>query len=221
MEENGNKKNDGTTVWDAHRLVREYVKIAWMVNDSIPLEELPLDNQVKVRRVASVICAYLGIESDKEEAFDVISKVFSSIDNREVLAKSEISELDEAAIKQSLCQMTKEVWRIEHMLTHFVMNEDREQLIDVLLRFRIATEELENTFSGVMEARTGAYVGINAVQDLYHPLLKECNDKVDDVIVLLLGKTFHRSFTERELIEQHNYPSTTDEELVEWMIDNF
>lgn len=51
--------------------------------------------------------------------------------------------------------------------------------------------------------------------------MKEYNDKVDDVIVLLLGKTFYRSFTERELIEQHNYPSTTDKELLEWMIDNF
>lgn len=183
MEHNDNKNNDSTAVWDAYRLVREYVKIAWMVNDSVPFEELPLANQVKVRRVASVICAYLGIESDDEAAFDVISRVFSSIDNRETLVKSGISEHDEAAIKQSLCQMAKESWRMEHMLKHFEMDEDREQLLDVLLRYRIATEELENTFSGVIEARTGAYVGINAVQDLYHPLLKECNDKVDDVIL--------------------------------------
>lgn len=110
---------------------------------------------------------------------------------------------------------------MEHMLKHFEMADDREQLFDVLLRYRIATEELENTFSGVLEARTGAYIGVNVLQGLYHPLLKEYNDKVDDVIVLLLGKTFHRSFTERELIEQHNYPSTTDKELLEWMIDNF
>lgn len=43
------------------------------------------------------------------------------------------------------------------MLKHFEMAADREQLLDVLLRYRIATEELENTFSGVLEARTGAY----------------------------------------------------------------
>lgn len=207
--------------WDAHRLVREYVKVAWMVNGSTPFSELPLNNQVKVQRVASVVCAYLGIESSDVEAFDVICRVFTTIDNREVLVKSEVSADDEATIKQSLCLMSKEPWRMEHMLKHFEMAADREQLLDVLLRYRIATEELENTFFGVLEARTGAYIGINVLQGLYHPLLKEYNDKVDDVIVLLLGKTFYRSFTERELIEQHNYPSTTDKELLEWMIDNF
>lgn len=219
MEQNGNMNDN--SCWDAHRLVREYVKIAWIMNDSIPFDELPLDNHVKIRRVASVISAYLGVDTSDADAFDTISKVFSTIDNRDVLAKSEISSEDEATIKLSLCQMSKEAWRMEHMLKHFEMAEDREQLLDVLLRYRIATEELENTFSGVLEARTGAYVGINAVQDLYQPLLKECNEKVDDVIVLLLGKTFHRSFTERELIEQYNYPSTTDKELLDWMIDNF
>ena len=220
MEHNGKKMNVGTTIWDAHRLVKEYVKIAWMANDSIPFEKLPWDNQVKVQRVASGISAYLGITLSDAETFDVIGMVFSSFDNREVLAQSEISNLDVTVIKQSLCRMSKETWRMEHMLKHFKMDTDREQLLDVLLRYRIATEELENTFSGVLEARTGAYVGINAVQDLYHPLLQKCNDKVDDVIVLLLGRTFHGSFTERELIERHNYPSTTDSELLNWRIDN-
>lgn len=94
--------------WDAHRLVREYVKVAWMVNGSTPFSELPLNNQVKVQRVASVVCAYLGIESSDVEAFDVICRVFTTIDNREVLVKSEVSADDEATIKQSLCLMSKE-----------------------------------------------------------------------------------------------------------------
>lgn len=220
MEE-GNNKMVGTAVWDARRLVREYVKIAWMANDSIPFDELPWDNQIRVKRVAAVICAYLDIMSDDGDAFELIGRVFSSFDNSEVLKRSEISEQDETAIKQLLCQMSKEAWRMEHRLKSFEMDNDRGQLLDVLLRYRIATEELENTFSGVLESRIGAYIGINAVKDLYHPLLHECNDKVDDVIVLLLGKTFQRSFTERELIEKYNYPSTTDEELLDWRIDNF
>lgn len=59
MKQNGNKTNSGTTIWDAYRLAREYVKIAWMANDSIPSEKLSWDNQIRVRRVALVICAYL------------------------------------------------------------------------------------------------------------------------------------------------------------------
>lgn len=106
------------------------------------------------------------------------------------------------------------------MLKSFSVEKDREQLLGVLLRYRIAVEELENTFSGVLEARTGAYIGINALQDLYHPMLQACNDKVDELIVLLLGDSFKKSFEERELIEKCNYPTATDEELLEWRINN-
>ena len=119
-----------------------------------------------------------------------------------------------------LSRMANESWRIEHLLKKFDIQTDREQLLGVLLRYRIATEELVNTFSGVQEARTGAYIGINALQSLYHPVLEECNDRVDDLIVLLLGKTFKKTFAERELIEKFNYPSVTDEELLDWRINN-
>lgn len=45
---------------DAYKLVREYVGIAWMLNFSEQHENLPWDNQVRVQRVASAICAFLS-----------------------------------------------------------------------------------------------------------------------------------------------------------------
>lgn len=122
--------------------------------------------------------------------------------------------------KKKLCEVSDESWRMEHLLKQFQLNEDREQLLNVLLRYRIATEELENTFSGTLEARTGAYIGTKALQGLYNSKLQECNRRVDDMIVLLLGSTFKRTFTERELIEHYNYPTTTDDELLDWQTDN-
>jgi hypothetical protein len=68
--------------------------------------------------------------------------------------------------------------------------------------------------------RTGAYIGTKALQGLYNSKLQECNRRVDDMIVLLLGSTFKRTFTERELIEHYNYPTTTDDELLDWRTDN-
>lgn len=62
--------------WNAHRLVNEYVKIAWMVNDTVPFKNLPWDNQVRILRVTSVIRAYLGLESCMFEPFDIIGSVF-------------------------------------------------------------------------------------------------------------------------------------------------
>ena len=96
----------------------------------------------------------------------------------------------------------------------------REVLLVSFFIFARFVFAIINTFSGVLEARTGAYIGINALQDLYHPMLQACNDKVDELIVLLLGDSFKKSFEERELIEKCNYPTATDEELLEWRINN-
>ena len=206
--------------WDAYKLVREYVGIAWMLNFSEQLENLPWDNQVRVRRVASAICAFLSKDANAIKPYDVISMVFSNYENKEVLNQSRVNDSDKTKIQSILCKMSNEKWRMEHLLKSFSVDNDREQLLGVLLRYRIAVEELENTFSGVQEARTGAYIGINALQDLYHPMLRVCNDKVDELIVLLLGDSFKKSFEERELIETFNYPTATDEELLEWRINN-
>ena len=194
--------------------------IAWMLNFSEQLENLPWDNQVRVQRVASAICAFLSKDAVAIKPYDAISMVFSNYENKEVLKESQVSESDRSKIKSILCQMSHERWRMEHLLKSFSVDNDREQLLGVLLRYRIAVEELENTFSSVLEARTGAYIGINALQDLYHPMLQACNDKVDELIVLLLGDSFKKSFEERELIEKCNYPTATDEELLEWRINN-
>lgn len=212
--------NSISTVWDVHRLVREYINIAWMLNFSSQFEDLPWDNQVRVRRVAAVLCACLSLDTMNNKPYDVIGSVFSNYENKEVLDNSEISTEDASRIKAMLSQMANGSWRIEHLLKKFDIQTDREQLLGVLLRYRIATEELVNTFSGVQEARTGAYIGINALQSLYHPVLEEYNDRVDDLIVLLLGKTFQKTFAVRELIEKYNYPSVTDEELLDWRINN-
>lgn len=212
--------NSISTVWDVHRLVREYINIAWMLNFSAQFEDLPWDNQVRVRRVAAVLCACLSLDTMNNKPYDVIGSVFSNYENKEVLENSEISTEDASRIKAMLSQMANGSWRIEHLLKKFDIQTDREQLLGVLLRYRIATEELVNTFSGVQEARTGAYIGINALQSLYHPVLEEYNDRVDDLIVLLLGKTFQKTFAVRELIEKYNYPSVTDEELLDWRINN-
>ncbi|MCW4141859.1 hypothetical protein [Segatella copri] len=217
VEYNSKGKNG---LWDANRLVREYIGIAWMTNDSIPFQKLPWDSQVRIRRVAAVIGAYLANNQKESDPFDVISSVFSNFDNRKVLSESNVDVSDFEQLKKKLCEVSDESWRMEHMLKQFQLNEDREQLLNVLLRYRIATEELENTFSGILEARTGAYIGTKALQGLYNSKLQECNRRVDDMIVLLLGSTFKRTFTERELIEHYNYPATTDDELLDWQTDN-
>ena len=199
----------GCASWNAHRLVNEYVKIAWMVNDTVPFKNLPWDNQVRILRVTSVIRAYLGLESCMFEPFDIIGSVFLNSENKDVLSHSEFSNADLTLLKQKLCQTTEEKWKMEHLLKHFQTD-----------RYRIAIEDFENMLSVKLDKRTGTYIGINVVQNLYHPEINNCNNIMDDMIVLLLGNTFKRAFTERELIERFDYPIITDRELFEWRINN-
>ena len=80
--------------WDANRLVREYIGIAWMTNDSIPFQKLPWDCQVRIRRVAAVISGYLDYNLKESDPFEIISLVFSNFDNRKVLSESNIDVSD-------------------------------------------------------------------------------------------------------------------------------
>lgn len=151
---------------------------------------------------------------------NIIENQTINSENKDVLSHSEFSNADLTLLKQKLCQTTEEKWKMEHLLKHFQTDSDREQLLTILLRYRIAIEDFENMLSVKLDKRTGTYIGINVVQNLYHPEINNCNNIMDDMIVLLLGNTFKRAFTERELIERFDYPIITDRELFEWRINN-
>ena len=119
VEYNSKGKNGS---WDANRLVREYIGIAWMTNDSIPFQKLPWDSQVRIRRVAAVIGAYLDNNQKESDPFDVISSVFSNFDNRKVLSESNIDVSDFERLKKKLCEVADESWRMEHMLKQFQLS---------------------------------------------------------------------------------------------------
>ena len=206
--------------WDAQRLVKEYMKVAWMANDNIPFENIPLGNQIRLQRVASTICAFMNWEYKKDKTLEIINCVFDCYGNKEVHERSKVSDQKLARLKTMLCESSAEDWKTEHLLKQFNINSDREQMMRMLVRYRISAEDLLGTFSGVIEARVGSYIGIQAVRDIYNPVLLECNNKIDNMIVILLGDCFDKSFTERELIERYNYPTMTDSELLDWEIDN-
>ena len=207
--------------WNALRLVKEYMKVAWMTNDTIPYKDIPLSNQIRLQRVASVVCAYLGETYNVEETIEIINRVFDCYENRMLLEHSSIDEENLTHLKQMLCECSEDGWKIEHLLKKFDIKKDRGQLMRMLIRFRIGTEDLLEMFSGVIEARVGGYIGIQTVRALYNPVINENNDKVDEMLAILLGNKFSQTFTERELIENYNYPLMSDKELLDLEIENY
>ena len=45
--------------------------------------------------------------------------------------------------------------------------------------------------------------------------IKECARQLDEILILLLGDTFDKTFTEDELLADYGYPAMADEQLQE------
>ena len=50
--------------------------------------------------------------------------------------------------------------------------------------------------------------------------LKETNDTLDKLLLLLLGDNYDGTITERELFENYGYPDVTDAELPKMEVDH-
>ena len=93
-------------------------------------------------------------------------------------------------------------------------------MFHVLLDYRETAEKIISHFNGLMEGTVGVYLCVLAVRGSCIEPLKRNNEKIDDMIVLLLGDKFKQSFFEEELKANYGYPKETDGELAEWDCDN-
>ena len=210
--------NDGQPeFWDAKRLIREYVKIAFVVSTSSDGSNLSFSNKVKLQRLASVICAYMDIEYNANDSVAIVNRLFSRGLNNHLLS-SELSDDDFYEIIKRLRSLAD----MDYMgrESRWIKNKDRQTIFYALLKFRVNVEKLLSAFSGLMETTSGGHLAVKAIKSLYNPKIIEANDIIDDILVDLLGQRFKKSFSISELTEKYGYPSTTDSELIDWEIDN-
>ena len=213
MEEN-NEKN----IWDAKRMIREYAHVAWILNDSIPYEQISYINQIKLRRIASVICAYLNITNKHIDVIGLINSVFAYVENREVISESPMSPTSVTQLIADLCEI-QNIENKEDFKSQFT-EQVREQLFWMVLRYRIQADDLQSTFSNVQECNKGGAIAVFVCNYLYNPKLDVCNEQLEKLLALLLGQTFSGQFSTDQLIAKYNYPTVTDDELVDFLVDN-
>ena len=204
-------------IWDAKRLIREYVKIAFVVSTSSDGSNLSFSNKVKLQRLASVICAYMDIEYDVNDTVDIVKSLFARGFNN-VLSKSELTQED-------FFEITKRLRTLANLdnfgeESRWIINKERQSIFYTLLKYRVNVQKLMTTFSGYIEMTPGGSLARKSVVSLYNPKLIEANEIIDDILVDLLGQRFKQSFPIPELIEKYGYPSTCDSELLDWEIDN-
>ena len=204
-------------VWDAKRLIREYVKIEFVLTPKCDGSNLSLSNKVKLQRLASVICAYMEVEYNANDSVAIVNRLFSRGLNNHLLS-SELSDDDFYEIIKRLRSLADMNYMGRE--SRWIKNKDRQTIFYALFKFRVNVEKLLSTFSGLMETTPGGSLAVKAIKSLYNPKLIEANDIIDDILVDLLGQRFKQSFSISELTEKYGYPSTTDSELIDWEIDN-
>ena len=220
--------------WDGKRLVQEYFKMASLIksNQGKPFDDLTWSNQIRIKRIASALRAFIGLKETEENPVDLLTSIFDGWQYDRLFKLSVLMEEDYV----KLMALAKEAMKDDHRYESLTRMDDslrkspsrierdryrdRRYMLHVLQDYREKAEKLISHFGGMMEGTVGAYLCVLAVKGSCIEPLKHSNEKIDDMIVLLLGDKFKQSFSEEELKADHNYPKETDDELEEWDCDN-
>ena len=209
-----------TNKWNIQKAIKEYAKIANVFSVDIPFKQIAYPKQIKLRRLASVLGAFLNRKETSSEVFDIIDFVFGHVDNLKLFEESPINEED----KQRIFYLMGSSLSSSHLRTNLkevtLSAQTRKTLFDMLLRYRVESEYLKTTFSTTIEANLPISLAINLCSSIYNESILECNEKLEQILVLILGENFKGSFSETELKDHFEFPLTTDEELLDWTIDN-
>ena len=218
------ERTDNQSQWDAMRLVREYVRKADFINhyEGKPFDDIAWSNQIRIKRIASVLRAFLGMKGVADKPLEQITSVFGGRYYDSLFELSPLQEKDKDMLHAMVKQAMNDDEKFEYLISRFNASfRDRAQMLHFFLEFRVEAENLLSHFESAMEARLGGILAYHAIRGMYFPFLRSSNEKVDEMIVLLLGDNFKQSFSEEELKADYGYPMETDRELDDWDCDNY
>ena len=212
--------NEKENHWNIQKVIREYAKVAWLFNDDIPFEKISYPKQIILRRIASALGAFMNIRETHSNIIGIIDLVFGHVDNLELLEKSNVSKDNQARIIDLIGSHLKSSHMKSELKDMKIDAQTRKTLFNMFLRYRVESEYLKTTFSSIIEGDYTVSVAINTCSSIYNEHLLKCNDKLEELLVLLLGDTFNGEFSVQELQNKYDFPLATDEELLDWAIDN-
>jgi hypothetical protein len=228
------KTTENKYYWDAKRLVQQYFNMLYLMksNHGKPLDNMAWSNQIRVKRIASALSAFMGWKNVKDNPVDLILSVFDDWDFEKLFENSPIQEEDHAKMMALLKKAMNDDYQYNSLTrmdrsfhedsSHIERDKlrDRQFMLHMLMRYRGAAEKLISHFDGLMEGTVGVYLCVLAIKESSIEPLKRSCEMIDDIIVLLLGDKFKQSFSEEELKANYGYPKESDEELSEWDCDN-
>lgn len=196
-------------VCDARLLINEFIKLGrsiFLRNQT--LEALNYDEQIRVRRVASLLKAFTGMSSIGD--YEIVEQYMFKMDDRLL----EGSPMTEEAVENAKKQL---VWaaypsRIEKSVSKLLESDiERAELICLFIKRlekcrRIVSQcDVNGTLPDTIESKVA--------NGLYSPVLNYLHDKLLDIIILLLGEKFEKKIPMQVMLDVYNYPRETDKEL--------
>lgn len=196
-------------VWDANRILQEYLRFS-DIRGRIKKIDLS-DNSpygIELRRFAAAMKAYGRDMEELIELEDMISMSCSS------------EKLDQ--FRKLLKQLLDNKYLKDQVDDAKFIRYDRDIyfLFEALFNYRKSLYEVETVWSGLIECSFSVSMIYQATKGLYAKHIKGVSDIIDQMLVLLMGDDFDKSFSEEDLLP-YGYPDVTDEELEDLIIDNF
>ena len=209
------RKKQFKGVWDAKRLLRELLEITESVKSwKIELYETDSEQtpyKVRYERVISVINTFVG--------YKVIDADWGYI-LFEMLIPEGYSEMKMSELTSLIVDfLPRYETRIENAFNQNREYTSRMQLFSFLFRYRLETYKLSTYWNNVLETDIAGGIAIDITRKLYNEKIDSINETLDKLLLLLLGDGFSKTFTERELLEDYDYPNVTDEELYEMELE--
>ena len=215
------RKKQFIGVWDSKRLLRELLEITESVKSwKIELYETDSEQtpyKIRCERVVSAINAFKRHKVLRPDSDYILLSLLVTEDNYSEEKMSKIISL----IVDLLPEHIKEIYNEKVVKTS--LDEDytsgRLFLFMFLLEYRFETYKLYTYWDKVLETCIGGSIAIHITNKLYDEKIENVNETLDKLLLLLLGDDFNKTFTEKELLEDYDYPNVTDEELHEMELE--
>ena len=212
------RKKQFTGIWDARRLLYELLRITQSVR-SWKIELYKTDSErtpykIRCERVVSVMNAFKGRkEIDADWGYIPFEILIP-----EGYSEMKMSELT-SMIVDLLPEHIKEIYNETFVKNSLAETSERLFLFMFLLEYRFETYKLYTYWNKVSETCIGGLIAIHITNKLYDEKIEGINETLDNLLLLLLGDDFNKTFTEKELLEDYDYPNVTDGELHEMELE--
>lgn len=191
--------------WDKQRLIDACVE---MSDNNGYLLKITKDScesdQIKRSRIESVLKVY-NISYDSLTTYNGYGNLVSA-----TISDEAISELN-SILGKYIFPSRRPIQLTDHWV--------RKDIFDNLFMYRAKINIVNKCWEDVIEASRGGSVVYQFVNREMTVHFQKVFDKVEHVLILLMGNYYETPIPVNELIEKYGYPKTTDDELFDIEVD--